>query len=185
MRLFVSIPLPPNAIVLVRRFIDASRDAFPGWDWSEPSQLHITLKFIGEVDDVTIAAARKAVGSVVTGGPFQLKFGKTTQLGPKENPTVLALKLTGETDRLVEIVRKLEDAFAKLGFDREARPFLPHVTIARRASDTPPGKPARDINGPSKWFGVSSVRLMKSTLTPDGAIHETVLNLPMLDRDDL
>jgi 2'-5' RNA ligase len=186
MRLFIAIPLPPDAIAAVRRFGDAARDAFPGFRWITPELLHITLKFLGDVDDITTDAARKALGGVVTGPPLQLKFGRTALLGPRHRPGVLALKLAGEADEVTQLAAKVEDAFARLGFDREPRPFLPHVTIARLARDaTPPVKSLPEMPGPPNWFQVRSVRLMTSTLGGPTPVYETVLDLPMIDPDFL
>jgi 2'-5' RNA ligase len=186
MRLFIAIPLPPDAIAALRRFGDAAGNAFPGFRWTQPELLHITLKFLGDVDDITTDAAKKALGSVVTGPPLQLKFGRTTLLGPRHRPGVLALKLAGEVEELTRLAGKVEDAFARLGFDREPRPFLPHVTIARMARDaTPPVISFPELPGPPNWFQVRSVRLMKSTLGGPAPVYETVLDLPMVDPDFL
>lgn len=186
MRLFVAIPLPPDATATLRRFAEASRDMFPGFRWTPPERFHITLKFLGEVDDVTADAARKALGGVATGAPLQLKFGRTTLLGPPQRPGVLALKLAGDAEDVIHLAGKIEDAFARLGFERETLQFLPHVTIARLEPDaTVPASGFPVLPGPPKWFGVKSVRLIKSTIVGPEPVYETLLDLPMIDRDFL
>ena len=181
MRLFVAIPLSAVAQALVRGIGERNADRFPGYRWTPPHLVHITMKFIGEVDDITAAAARTAIGSISPGEPISLKFGPAMLLGPSNDKRVVAMKLTGDVDHLLVLHQKLEDAFARLGFERESRPFLPHLTVARLTKDGQPLKTVPKIEPPKPWFFLNHICLMKSTLGGPEPVYETLLQIPMLD----
>jgi 2'-5' RNA ligase len=183
MRLFVAIPLPPVAQAGVRNLADKYEDAFPGFRWVNPSLLHVTLKFLGEVDDLTAAGAKKALGSVSPGAPLMLRFGKARLFGPTKG--VLSLDLTGDVEQLVELQAKIEGAFERLGFALEGRPFLPHVTVARSKNKGLTGKSTPNIEPPKPWFNVTTVSLMESKLGGPEPVYEPLLNVPMLDPSEL
>jgi 2'-5' RNA ligase len=185
MRLFVAVPLPSTTQALLRRFTADIAGRYPNFRWTNPAHLHVTLKFLGEVDDVTADAARRAMGSVSPCPPVAMRFGKLIRLGSRDRQ-VLALELAGDADLLVDYQAKLEDAFARLGFEKENRKFLPHVTIARSksAGDKLPVGKSNEV-GPKGWFTVSSVDLIKSTLGGPEPVYETLLRVPMLNVADL
>lgn len=181
MRLFVAIPLPPPAQALLRRYTAEIADRYPSFRWPNPAHLHLTLKFLGEVDDVTADAAKRALGGVSPCPPVAMQFGRLVRLGSRERP-VLALELTGDVDVLIDYQAKLDDAFARLGFEKERRQFLPHVTIGRSKSGGAKGQAGRPADvGPKGWFTVSTIQLMKSTLGGPEPVYEPLLTIPMLD----
>jgi 2'-5' RNA ligase len=183
MRLFVSIPLPPVAQAGVRHLSAQMANALPDLRWTNPLNLHVTLKFLGEVDEVTAAGAKKALGSVSPGAPLMLRFGKARLLGPTKG--VLALELTGDVEQLVDLQSRIEASFGRLGFSREDRPFLPHVTVARFNSGRPPGQLRVKIEPPKPWFNATSVCLMHSKQDGSTPAYDTLLNVPMIDPLDL
>lgn len=141
--------------------------------------LHLTLKFLGEVDpgrvDEIYGAMEEAFGFC---SPFQ---GKLRGLGAFPSPgrmRVVWVGLSEGRERLLEMQGRLEGAFAKLGFRPEGRPFDPHLTIGRVKS--PKGKEeltafvlarqATDFG----TFAVERVELKESTLTPRGPIYKTL-----------
>ncbi|HEV7299903.1 MAG TPA: RNA 2',3'-cyclic phosphodiesterase [Tepidisphaeraceae bacterium] len=185
MRLFVAVPLPLPTQALLRRFTTDIASRYPEFRWTNPSHLHITLKFLGEVDDVTADAARTALGSVSPCPPVALQFGKLIRLGSPDRQ-VMALELKGDVDQLADYQANLDAAFARLGFEKENRKFLPHVTIGRSKRDAPKVPVARQTDlGPKGWFTVSAIHLMKSTLGEPEPVYETLLRIPMLNRVDL
>jgi 2'-5' RNA ligase len=183
MRLFVAIPLPSDAQAVVRKFRQDHEAALPGWRWVRPDQLHVTLKFIGEVDDATADGAKKALAAVSAGEPFALRFAGLLRIPSGRAARVLAFKLGGEVERLQEVQAGVESAFARKGFATEERGFLPHVTVARRMKDAAgaPKPPGPDPRVPDKWFILPSIRLVSSNLQPSGAEYDTLLDIPFID----
>jgi 2'-5' RNA ligase len=128
-----------------RRVIDLQRalrknaDA-AGWraSWVPPPNLHITLKFLGEIDlglveplsDALAIAARRH-------SPIRVGIAGLGAFPEKGTPSVLFADITKGSDRLTTLARGIDDAFFDLGLPRDTRAFRSHVTLAR-VKDVPP-----------------------------------------------
>lgn len=95
MRLFIAIPLPPEAQAALRQYEQQAAEHWSNFRFVLPEQLHITLRFLGELHDADMEGARKAFASVSPGDPFALRLGETLKLPPRGPPRVLAVKLGG------------------------------------------------------------------------------------------
>lgn len=122
-----------------RRIVDLSRalrrslDA-AGWKaaWVPPPNLHITLKFLGEVDAGVAPAVSDALAAVVRRhGPLRLSFRDVVAFPDRESPRVIAVGVADGHAALAALARDVDDACFELGFPREKRPFTGHVTLAR------------------------------------------------------
>jgi RNA 2',3'-cyclic 3'-phosphodiesterase len=167
-RLFVAIDLPEE----VRNTIADIGRELPGARRVPREQLHLTLRFIGEVDDGTFKAVRTALAEV-KGTSFPLALGGVGHFPPGRHPRVLWVGVA-ESSTLLELQRGVELALTGVGIPPEERRFSPHLTLAR-LKDTPPGPVAaleerfRDFGaGP---FTVTEFHLYSSALTRAGAIH--------------
>jgi 2'-5' RNA ligase len=164
----------------LRRGIDACRPR-PDLRWVEPANLHVTLWFIGNVDDARGDAIRRALEQPFAGPAFDLPVsgcGAFPRSGP---PRVvwIGTQAAAEMSRLYGDVR---DRLVPLGFEEEKRPYTAHVTIARVRQ--PGGK--RDLRtlleetpaacGVSR---VNGVTLFLSRLSPKGAAYEPLLRVPL------
>jgi 2'-5' RNA ligase len=100
--------------------------------WESPEKLHITLKFLGEIDERRAAelgsAATRAARNVSC---FGLRIEGAGSFPPRGVARILWLGVVEETGALARLQQSLEDECAREGFPREARPFHPHITIAR------------------------------------------------------
>ncbi len=167
-RLFVAIDLPDE----VRDAIaDIGRD-LPGARRVPRDQLHLTLRFIGEVRDDTFAAIRTALERV-TGAPFLLALRGVGHFPPGRHPRVLWVGLE-ESAPLLKLQQEVELALIGANIPPEERKFSPHLTLAR-LKDTPPG-PVLALEERFKAFGagpftVTEFHLYSSALTRSGAIH--------------
>ncbi|MCD1294697.1 RNA 2',3'-cyclic phosphodiesterase [Methanocella sp. CWC-04] len=141
----------------------------------EPELVHITLKFLGNVEEYRVDDIEKALKKVSV-APFQAKFSSLGSFPGTKNPRVIWIGAEGD---FVELNRQVEDAMAEIGFEREGR-FEPHVTIARVKM------PSLEIKQRlPKFFEkhkdfyagdmmVDSIYLMKSTLSPKGPRYDVV-----------
>jgi 2'-5' RNA ligase len=142
----------------------------------DPENIHITIKFLGEVDQEKLKKVIDAIRSV-TFTPFQIKAGAVTVNNPKRPHTVwCAINDEGVGERLFH---QIEDALAPLGFGRETRPFTPHATIARVKSPDP--SLFTVLNSlKDKTYGscpILGIKLKKSTLLPQGPVYEDLLEV--------
>lgn len=191
MRLFLAIELPHDAR---HRLGDA---VWSRRDWWEPEgaaahlrrvppdNLHVTLKFLGEVPTDQVAAVRAAVrAAVVPCGPVALRPTSAGFFPPRGPARVFVAHLTGDTDRLARLHADVEAALGPLGFPREGRPFAPHVTLARARDRR--GAPAA-VRGPvlrnpelaGEPFVADAVTLFSSDLRPGGPVYSVVERWPL------
>lgn len=168
MRLFVAGDLPAGIRSELERYARAL-DAAGGWRAVPQDRMHITLAFLGErgsgqVSD--IAAALEGSVQPVAG----LRLGSGILL-PGYSPRVAAVRVEDAEGRLVALQAAVRDALVDRGVYRpERRPFLPHVTVARRGSGR------RGTAEQPAWsgdaFGIEHVTLYSSRLTREGPRYE-------------
>jgi 2'-5' RNA ligase len=101
-----------------------------GIKWVKPQLIHLTLKFLGEVEDenaeLIIESLEQACKEIKK---FELEFSKLGSFG--RPPKVLWLGMEKQCGELEKLVQNIEVSVESLGFQREERPFSPHLTIAR------------------------------------------------------
>ncbi|WP_292518953.1 RNA 2',3'-cyclic phosphodiesterase [Methanoculleus sp.] len=143
-----------------------------------PANLHITLKFLGEVDPGMIEPIIDALRAV-RAAPFELTIGCAV-CNPPKKPRVIWCDVTDEGESAA-LARQVDDLLAPLGFPREKRPFRPHVTLAR-VKEFHPSQCRAVACTPREPLGryrVESVKLKKSTLTPRGSIYDDLAEVPL------
>ena len=183
LRLFVAVTLPAEARDAIARLIQGLRAAdLTGVRLVDPDGVHLTLKFLGNVDSSRVPALTGALDAVGEGAvPFALHLGDVGVFPDRRSPRVLWAGVSGDTEVLAALARRVDDACANVGFPREQRAFSPHLTVARlrdRASADErqrAGTVLADIGlAPGESFAVEAFHLIRSTLTPSGPIYDTV-----------
>lgn len=148
--------------------------------WVRPENIHLSLKFLGEVEETREPELRTALQSAAGTGseprPLTLQITGFGVFPDYHRPHVLWAGVTPEPG-LELLQHGIEQAFAPLGFPTEARAFRPHVTLARSGRDAKP----RDFAGLEellrgiefdKTVTVAEVDLMQSTLQPGGPVYQ-------------
>jgi 2'-5' RNA ligase len=123
-RLFTGLEVPPETV----QELSALRGGLPGARWVEPENYHVTLRFIGDVND----AAAREVASVlaqVRRGPFEISLDGLHAFGGRKPRAVVALVPT--TRPLMELQVEHERLIQRVGLEPEGRKYTPHVTLAR------------------------------------------------------
>jgi RNA 2',3'-cyclic 3'-phosphodiesterase len=142
----------------------------------EPENIHITVKFLGDVDDRQLQRVMDAVRSIPF-VPFRAEAGSVTVNNPKRPFTVWCP--VSDDGRGEDLFRLIEDALAPLGIARETRRFTPHATLARiKDSDPSLFTVLETLKG--KTYGdciISGIKLKKSTLTSHGPVYEDLLEV--------
>jgi len=145
--------------------------------WVRPEALHLTLKFLGDVDGAREPGLRDAVGQVGNDGrPVTLHIEGFGVFPDFKRPRVVWAGVTPEP-ALELLQHRVEQVFAPLGFPSEAKAFRPHLTLGRAKRDARPG----DFAGLEEALGgivfsetvvVPDVDLMESTLQSGGAVYQ-------------
>ncbi|HUT96644.1 MAG TPA: RNA 2',3'-cyclic phosphodiesterase [Dehalococcoidales bacterium] len=157
--------------------------------WVDPENIHLTLKFLGNVSADRINEITKAMTEAVRGTPsFPLEI---RELGVFPNPRrvqIVWVGLGGEVETLARLQQRIESGLEGLGFPAEGRRFTPHLTLARLRDRATPderqklGQLIADTGfDAARSFIADSVNLMKSQLTGEGPIY-TRLSSAALDK---
>lgn len=169
-RLFAAIR-PPGAV------IDALLDLegpIPGARWQDEGQLHLTLRFFGEVDSHRAEDLAAALAGVAA-PPFALALRGVGHFESKGRAHTLWAGLA-PSDALITLQRRVESAARRAGLPPEGRRFAAHITLARLNAASGPVLPflaAHAALASAPW-PVTAFDLIESTLTPAGARYETV-----------
>lgn len=179
MRLFIAVELPDEVRKNITELINELKEVGSAVKWVEEKNLHITLKFLGWVEDRkvdnVVELATKAAGGT---GSFKAKFEGTGTFPSGKNPRVVWVGMGEGGEKLKKLADSLEEALSDAGYRSEEREFSSHATIGR----------VKEIKGVDKLkekmesikdpkFGeaiVDHIDIMKSTLTPKGPIYEKI-----------
>ena len=181
-RSFVAIELPDE----LKRELGQLEDRLKsggrqGVRWVNPNSVHLTLKFLGNIDadktgEITAAIKESAEGV----SAFNLRVEGLGAFPNLRRVQVVWVGLSGEIDTLGRLQQQLELNLEKLGFPRESRPFTPHLTLGRINNRVLPderqalGRRIAETEFGADTFRVNAVSLMKSQLTRQGAIYSRI-----------
>jgi 2'-5' RNA ligase len=175
-RTFIALELPEEIQAQLAAAQDVLRGSSARLTFMDPALIHITVKFLGEVNEKKIpqvCAALKAIPFF----PFPVTAGRVMVNNPKRPHTVWCV--AGDDGKGAELFRLVEGALLPLGFPAESRPFKPHATIARvKYPDPSLFRELELLNG--RTYGsctISGLKLKKSTLTSRGPIYEDLLEV--------
>ena len=132
LRCFIAIELPEEIKAGLSRLQAKLKPSQFPVKWVNPYSIHLTLKFLGNVNADMTGQITEAMAEATPGvSPFQLEI---KSLGVFPNPRrvqVIWVGVSGEVDKLLQLQKGIESALAKLGFAPEARAFTPHLTLGR------------------------------------------------------
>jgi len=175
-RTFVALELSGEIRERLKEAQQVLRGSFARLTFVDPALIHITVKFLGEVDEKRLVQVQDAL-KTIRFTPFPVAAGNVTVNNPKRPHTVwCAIDDGGNGERLLGLI---EPALAPLGFAREGRRFTPHATVAR-VKDPDPSLFAALRQLAGKTYGgctVTGLKLKKSTLTPRGPVYEDLLEV--------
>jgi len=168
MRLFVAIDLPET----VQERLAGLSCGLPGARRVPPEQLHLTLRFIGEVDAALMQDIHHAL-SEVTVVPFFLQLAGVGFFPPRKQPQLIWAGVE-KNEQLVRLRNRIEYRLVRLGLEPERRKFFPHITLARLRR-TPSSRVAGFMQEHSLFystpFQVTRFRLYSSVLNSRGSRH--------------
>jgi 2'-5' RNA ligase len=133
-RIFCAVELPHDVRARVAAHINSLREAMPAAraSWARAEALHITLKFLGEIERARVEALSEAAArAAACVQAFELVIENTGVFPPRGQARVLWLGVTDTSGVLSRLQQRLDEECAREGFAREARGFHPHLTLAR------------------------------------------------------
>jgi len=147
--------------------------------WVDPSSIHLTLKFLGNIAVDRLSAITRAMEEATRElSPFQLKVTGLGVFPNLKRVQVAWVGIGGEVDKLGQLQQRMESNLVPLGFAVESRPFTPHLTLARLRDRASPDERQRfgQLIASTKFeavytIKVDSINLMRSQLTREGAIY--------------
>jgi 2'-5' RNA ligase len=169
-RLFVAIR-PPEA---VRARLLAAMGGVGGARWQSDDQLHLTLRFIGEVDRHRAEDVHAALATVFH-PPFEIVLAGVGSFERRGEPTAVWAGVAPQ-EPLKILHKKVDQAIVRAGLEAERRAYVPHITLARLPRGARPFGAFLESAGrlASPPFRVEDFCLFESHLTPEGARYEIV-----------
>ncbi|MBL8164431.1 MAG: RNA 2',3'-cyclic phosphodiesterase [Anaerolineae bacterium] len=168
-RLFTAIELPEA----VQKSLLPLCAGVPGARWSRREQMHLTLRFIGEVDEAQFAAIREALKRARV-SPFGMALKGVGQFPPRGAPRVLWVGVQAEPG-LGQLYTHIQAALKTTGIAEDTRPYAPHITLARLKNAPPPESVrqflARHGGYESDAIVADAFTLYSSVLAPGGATY--------------
>jgi 2'-5' RNA ligase len=186
MRLFVALNMPQAAVAYINRVQNQLKRELRADRWQPLQNLHLTLHFLGEVDQHLLPAIQQdmdIVSAIIP--PFTLRLGRLGVFPGEESPRILWMGIDGNREALEQLHLLLGKRFElHPGLRCDKRAYRPHVTLAR--GPQPPGSPMPLTDWNERFsaeeqpsWRVDSVHLYRSLLRPEGAVH-TILHTSRL-----
>lgn len=152
--------------------------------WIPPDGIHLTLRFLGDIEPSRVPAiAERVAAAAAQTGRFWLELAGTGAFPPSGPPRVFWFGVAGELQRLNHLQGRIEGGLSTLGFERDRRPFHPHMTVGR-ISTSAHTRDAMDARAafarvavdPGQRFEARSVTFFRSHLLEAGARYEVLSN---------
>jgi len=140
--------------------------------WVAPSNIHLTLKFLGNVAPDKIDKIKAILDEVAkTHAPFEISLSEVGGFPNLKRPRVIWMGIDKGAEQAAALAGELEKKLTELGFAKESRPFKCHLTLGRVKKTRPGLVLGTEKTRPGLVFSVTHLTLFQSTLTPKGAVY--------------
>jgi len=182
MRTFIAIELPEEIKDSLKTLQDKLKESKADVKWVQPQNIHITLKFLGEIEERKLEKIIQIMEeSVKDKGEFQVGLSSLGAFPKITSARIIWIGITRGDAGIKEIAKTLEKKLEKTGIPAEGRAFSSHITIGRVRSGLNRDTLAKNLNQFQDAFQekelkllVSKITLFKSTLTPKGPVYEAL-----------
>lgn len=184
-RTFIAVPLSDEIRQALARIQDQLKSHDVDVKWVRPENIHLTLKFLGDVKTKKIGAIKDMLDRQLSRIPsFRMLFNTLGAFPDIERPRVIWIGIEDADGRIRELAQRLETECAQLGFKKEDRPFSPHITIGRTRSPRNIvllSQAVAQLQLPENLIQKETeIVLYKSTLTPKGPIYEPLKQIDLV-----
>jgi len=177
LRCFIALELPLEIQNELAQTVAALKRAEADVRWVEPENVHLTLKFLGEIPHPKVLQIGIALNALAGQKTIVSRLAGLGAFPNRHRPRVIWAGLDNGIDELRGLQSQVEDIMSSLGFQREARDFSPHLTLGRVRSQRnlmALDETMEAIRPEPLSFSFRHLVLMKSTLTPSGSIYQPI-----------
>lgn len=174
-RTFICIEIPESIKSRISKVQETLRQIGAQVSWTKPSNIHMTLKFLGGVEASRIDRVSKALERAANGiSPFEVEVSGAGCFPSPRSPRALWIGFSNVPEWLQQLCSNIEGELAREGFEREKRKFSPHLTIGRIRTPHNAARVAEALIAAgfeTETFIATQVILMRSDLKPTGSIY--------------
>ncbi|MBU4288720.1 MAG: RNA 2',3'-cyclic phosphodiesterase [Proteobacteria bacterium] len=179
-RTFIAFKLPKNIISYIRKIQEDIKSYAFKVRWVNLENIHITLKFLGNINYTDIERISETIITSVNGyAPISLEVKGAGVFPNIKRPRVIWVGITGEIKKLTGIQKDIEQNLEKLGFPPEKRPFKGHLTLGRIKGKIDPKKLLDAMKKFEKFeselFIADKIFLFKSDLKSTGSVYTELM----------
>lgn len=172
-RTFVALSISDEAKAAIAQLITNTRESVPSVRWVKPENMHLTIKFLGDVEEKKLPEIENALtGSVEKIKPFHYSLSGTGCFPNCRRPRVLWVGISESSGFLQHLFENIEERLVKIGLPKEKRNFTPHLTVGRVKDSykiMSDFSPFLNSSMGDLKTEVKEVKLIKSILQPSGA----------------
>ncbi len=182
-RLFIALKFPEEIIDKIIQYRNEAARINNNLDfikWEKRDKIHLTLKFIGDVEEELNDKIIAALSFIQNENPFELELIKFGFFYKDKKPKILWIGINAN-DHLNNLVNQIETELASLGIQKEKRKFKPHVTLLRIKNKVDENfiNSFENFKLPSLKFYANEISLIKSELLPNASKYAEIKNLPV------
>ncbi len=182
MRTFIAIELPQQIQNALAKLQEQLKQSGADVKWVEPINIHLTLKFLGEIDEQQLNKIKQVIEEIAADkDAFQIHISSLGAFPHITSPRVIWVGLYSGDKETKEIVATLEGKIEKIGIPKEDHTFSSHITIGRSRSPKNKenlvqllNKLAGILTAENLEFRISKITLFKSSLSPKGPTYEVL-----------
>jgi len=183
-RTFIAVEVDEEIREAAGRLTEELARDVPGVKWVDPSNMHLTLKFLGDIDSPEVVrVCDEASAATAQVEPFEIGFEGVGAFPAGGAPRVFWIGVTGQIEPLAVLHADLDERLGAMGAGREHKRFVPHLTIGRSRRRIDPHRIRERLDGLASWIGgtqvVEELTVFSSELTRSGPIHTPMGRSPL------
>jgi len=183
LRTFIAVTIPDSVREKIAEFQEELKQHGADVKWVRPESIHITLKFLGDVEEERIDEVARAVQRAVEGvKPFPVSVGGAGTFPNDRRPRVLWVGVEESAEKLADLAMRIDGELSVLGFERERRKYSGHLTIGRVRSPNrigPTVEAMHSVEFEGGVFEAAEVLFVKSDLKPTGAVYTALKRIKL------
>lgn len=177
-RSFIALEIPDASLTTIIKIRDEKIGKDEDVRWEGKEKLHLTLKFLGDINSEMIGEYSKTLEKIIGGyESLNLSFSEFGVFKRRNEFKILWIGLKNN-QKLIQIAGEIEAAFAELGFEKEKREFKSHITLLRFRGHEDSEKivSLTEVKLPEIDFKANKITLYESMLTPNGSVYRSLKN---------